>query len=475
MLKKVIAAVLVIVIAVSFFVIVQLTNREPNPQSTVSIPTDFWTNKTPPPTGGTSDAAVVNGKIYVLGTTANYEYDPVNDSWQTKTPMPTPRYGCGVAACEDRIFVIGGIIEGTGIGKSIVPATNINEVYDPTTDSWETKVAMPTNRSSMRAVTLDGKIYVIAGNPNEFSTVNTTEVYDPTSDSWTTKTDVPYGVAYYGSAAVDGKIYVIGGQVEFPHEHRNPGFVQIYDAATDAWSQGTPHPMPAWAGENAVATTGVYAPKRIYVFGGYESFAQGLSQNFVYDPATDSWSTAASMPNRRSGIGVAVVDDLIFVIGGSDGWNAQNLNQQYTSLGYRGTIPEPAMRLYVPDNYTEIEVAMDNLAVGGTIYVKNGNYTLQTLNIIKPLNLIGENPENTIINTSESDFSTLIKIASNNVRISNFTFNCRSSWCSGIVGRSNNTVITQNIFRDFSHAVDITGANNTITDNMEKKTLYGDD
>jgi hypothetical protein len=463
MLKKIIATVLVIIIAVSCFVIVQLTNREPNPEQAVntvssSAPTDFWTNKTPPPTGG-SDAEAVNGKIYVLGSTTNYEYDPTNDTWQTKTPMPTPRGACGVTACGNRIYVIGGYSDGT--------ETAINEVYDPATDMWETKAAMPTNRSGMRAETVDGKIYVIAGRTSGlYTTVKTTEVYDPVTDSWATKTAIPHGVVYYASVAVDGKIYVIGGQDEF-YTPKNPGFVQIYDVATDSWSQGTPHPMPALFEETAVATTGVYAPKRIYVLGGIESFSEALSQNFVYDPAADSWSTAASMPNRRTRMGVAVVNDVIYVIGGGDGWSPLNLNQQYTPLGYGEAISEPALRLIVPDDYADIEVAMDNLAVGGTIYVKNGNYTLQTLNVIKPLNLIGENPEKTVINSSEPGLVIVIKIAANNVHISNFTFNRDWGWGNAIAGHGDNITITQNIFRRFGQAVEVTGVNNTITDNTE--------
>jgi hypothetical protein len=56
-------------------------------------------------------------------------------------------------------------------------------------------------------------------------------------------------------------------------------------------------------------------PKKIYILGGIELFASGGNQ--VYDPTTDSWSTGADMPTARGRLGVAVVNDILFAIGGT--------------------------------------------------------------------------------------------------------------------------------------------------------------
>ena len=76
---------------------------------------DSWTNMSQMPTAvAGAKAAVVNDKIYVIGGTVNYEYDPVTDTWVSKQPMPTPRSdGVAVAVFENKIYVIGGrIVEG---------------------------------------------------------------------------------------------------------------------------------------------------------------------------------------------------------------------------------------------------------------------------------------------------------------------------------------------------------------------------
>src|SRR3990172_10815605 len=53
-------------------------------------------------------AAVVGGKIYVMGGSANYVYDPETDTWTAKKPMPTSRQGFGIAVYQNKIYTLGG-------------------------------------------------------------------------------------------------------------------------------------------------------------------------------------------------------------------------------------------------------------------------------------------------------------------------------------------------------------------------------
>ena len=109
------------------------------------------------------------------------------------------------------------------------------------------------------------------------------------------------------------------------------------------------------------------APERIYVFGADAQlpFWQLTTKGFItqsYDPKTDSWTTCASIPTGRYDVGVAVVDDLLYVIGGfttqfsNQGFNPNPiytysaLNQQYTPVGY-GTV-SPAIFVLSPQNTT---------------------------------------------------------------------------------------------------------------------------
>ena len=152
---------------------------------------------------------------------------------------------------------------------------------------------------------------------------------------------MPTGASSYSSAVVDKKIYVMGGFSDAPVFWSNLN--QIYDTQTDSWSLGTPAPSSV-TDESAGATTGVMAPKQIHVLGvpAYNGLGSPSCLNQVYDPEIDSWTNGITVPTSRLNLGVAVVNDKLYAIGGHThdvlGFIAPNaVNEQYTPVGY---IPE---------------------------------------------------------------------------------------------------------------------------------------
>jgi len=306
---------------------------------TVKAAEESWITLEPMPTAEKGlGAAVVNGRIYAIGSNVNYEYDPATDTWTAKTSMPTPRTGFGIAVYQDRIYVIGGRY---GIYPNDT-VTGVNEVYNPASDTWETKTSMPTSRVGAHANAVDDRIYLISGKTGgPYSTVTLNEVYDPETDTWTTKEPISYPVFGYASALVDGKIYMIGGQDEY-HDPMDLNLTQIYDPETDTWSQGTPFPAITVRKASASVTTGILAPERIYVMGGDESFFESSDQNYVYDPHASVWNAGTPIPTPRFSPAVAVLDDLVYVIGGFYGSGGPAYSpiatvERYTPSGY---IPE---------------------------------------------------------------------------------------------------------------------------------------
>jgi len=295
---------------------------------------DSWTTKTPVPSS-VSGVAVVNGKIYAFARKVTYEYNPITNAWLTKKPVPTPRSGFGIAVYENKIYVIGGH-EKTDL-NGVITCSPANEVYDPLTDTWESKASIPTPREQLEANVVNGKIYLIGGmlgKTNTGATSNLNEVYDPATDSWSSKASIPTGVYACGSAVVENKIYVIGGAGPKP-----PNLNQIYDTETDTWTYGAPIPTPV-TNAAAGATTGIWAPRRIYVIGGRVNYGMdGVNINQVYNPENDSWSVAVSMPTARFQLYVAVLNDKLYAMDGTPYFNLQGVwcpeNEQYTPIGYR--------------------------------------------------------------------------------------------------------------------------------------------
>lgn len=288
---------------------------------------DSWASKAPMPTARAHlRVAVVNDIIYAIGgggpAGTNEAYNPATNNWTTKASMPDPPASFSIAACQGKIYCIGGMPSGFS------GASNLTIAYNPSADSWETKAGMPTARYNPQAQEVNGKIYVIGGNrilgyDLGSEPLNATEIYDPVTDTWSMGSPIPMMDGCV-SAVVDGKIYVIGQTT------------QIYDPKTDSWSTGA---SPLYKdlstdGSAAAATTGLMAPKRIYVCNG--------SAMQVYDPRANNWTLCSPPPTVRQSFGIGAVNDRLYFIGGMY-WPIpdfgiyyifDNTNEEYTPLGY---------------------------------------------------------------------------------------------------------------------------------------------
>jgi hypothetical protein len=75
--------------------------------------------------------------------------------------------------------------------------------------------------------------------------------------------------------------------------------------------------------------------------GGEGGFAEPLNQTFVYDPQTDTWSVGSSLPTGVIDPAVAVVDDLIYVMGGGIApFTSTAAVERYTPFGVIVVKPE---------------------------------------------------------------------------------------------------------------------------------------
>ncbi|MDR0372503.1 MAG: hypothetical protein LBI79_02920 [Nitrososphaerota archaeon] len=309
----------------------------------------------------------VEGKIYAIGgyTATNHEwwgpyqtgfvgtnerYDPATDKWVTLEPMPTPRANFVIAVYQGKIYCMGGEVLDKPGDYSIYRVT---EVYDPVTNSWSAKKDIPFDGLGFHVYVADGELFAIVG-CDLF-------MYNPVADEWTKKTSISLPDDAYNSAigfdlavVLDNKIMVYftyGYDAEV--WWRSKGAVMIYDTKADVWSEGKTHPDGIY-GEStqspygtsvsvtgACMTTGVYAPARVYIFGLTSGPGQPISTNWIYDPEKDTWSTVNNMPTYRDQFGVAVVDDILYVIGGKDafGYDIYSVNERYIAKGYKDALP----------------------------------------------------------------------------------------------------------------------------------------
>ena len=217
--------------------------------------TSTWSARAPMPTARYGlGVGVINGVLYAVGGTGNGNtgaeleaYDPVTDTWTTKASMPTARTVLGTAVVNGILYAIGGQGCPAGTPPPCSYALATVEAYDPATDSWTTKSPMPTARWGLGVGVVDGIIYAVGGTPTEnVHGLNTVEAYDPASDTWTTRRPLP--VANWGMAVAGGNgiVYVAGGNVYDPAANylNTVNKLFLYDPLTDSWRVGAEMPAP---------------------------------------------------------------------------------------------------------------------------------------------------------------------------------------------------------------------------------------
>ena len=84
-------------------------------------------------------------------------------------------------------------------------------------------------RMADNVVTADSKIYILGGTSG--SVQNSVEEYDPTTNTWSTKTAIPYGgLTEHACVTVNNKIYLIGGE---PSGGNKTNTLYVYNPSFD--------------------------------------------------------------------------------------------------------------------------------------------------------------------------------------------------------------------------------------------------
>jgi N-acetylneuraminic acid mutarotase len=109
---------------------------------------------------------IIGGRVGAANTTTASNtnvvevYDPATDNWGVAgLRMPTPRSGMGWATYKGKIYVAGGEMYNADF-FAVIRAV---EVYDPATNTWGRLPQMPTARHGVNVAAIGNRLYVIGG------------------------------------------------------------------------------------------------------------------------------------------------------------------------------------------------------------------------------------------------------------------------------------------------------------------------
>lgn len=196
----------------------------------------------------------------------------------------------------------------SGDSTGTPPSTASPAEVETVAVTWETGPAVPERRTQTTAVALQGRLHVIGGIVGDVE--RRMAVFDPEEGRWEERPPPPKPVNHTSAVAYDGRIHVFGGYSGSFLSSDPLGAHWVYDPAEESWSTAASLPT---AREHLAA--GVLDGK-LYAAGGRQGLADMFDELACYDPAQDGWTTRAPMPTARAGIAGDVLGGYLFVFGG---------------------------------------------------------------------------------------------------------------------------------------------------------------
>ncbi|XP_060688625.1 kelch-like protein 4 isoform X1 [Hemiscyllium ocellatum] len=269
----------------------------------------------------------VGGMDTTKGATTVEKYDLRTNNWMQVGTMNGRRLQFGVAVIDSKLYVVG--------GRDGLKTSNTVECYNPTAKVWSIMPPMSTHRHGLGVAVLEGPMYAVGGHDG-WSYLNTVERWDPQARQWNYVASMSTPRSTVGVAALNGKLYAVGGR-DGSSCLRS---MECFDPHTNKWSMCAP--MSKRRGGVGVATCNGF----LYAVGGHDAPASNHCSRLSdcverYDPKTDTWTTVAPLSVPRDAVGVCLLGDKLYAVGGYDGQTYLNTVESYDAQNNEWTEEVP--------------------------------------------------------------------------------------------------------------------------------------
>jgi N-acetylneuraminic acid mutarotase len=132
-------------------------------------------------------------------------YDPLTKAWSPLPPLPEARSSHDAAVLGNHVYVMGGWTLTAGKGAWLRTAHRL----DLTSESpkWEALPEAPFERRACAVAACQGKIFVLGGIGSDGKTSRRVDVYDPAKSAWAAGPELPWDGFGIAAIAVDGILF----------------------------------------------------------------------------------------------------------------------------------------------------------------------------------------------------------------------------------------------------------------------------
>lgn len=284
--------------------------------------TDQWSSITMPFYLGYGGSFVeVGGKLYVLGGKSNtvYEIDPVSYTVSTYAGVFTYYWQSSQAVViNGKIYLVGGTAYTSASDSGASGAETDVEVFDPVTKT----AYVPTNQQAGSPAFSTEYVFAVGTNIYLIDNLSLSVYkYDTVADSMTAVAPRPGANIYNAQLqVVNGKAYLFGGSSSCyscsPKVLSNA--VYEYNTATNIWTAKASM-LTAREGDQSVVIN-----NKIYTFGVQTDgdpgriFAYANSKAEVYDPVANTWTSLTPTPTPVHFAEIEIINGVLYLFGGED-------------------------------------------------------------------------------------------------------------------------------------------------------------
>ncbi|XP_056149941.1 kelch-like protein 40a [Lampris incognitus] len=245
--------------------------------------------------------------ILLISDTGTVAYDPVrNECFVASDSTEIPKNHCSLVTKQNQVFVAGGLLYNEE--NKDEPFSSYFLQFDPVSSEWLGMPSLPNPRCLFGLAEVENSIFVVGGKELKDGehVLDSVMIYDRQSFKWGESDPLPYAVYGHGAVSHNGIVYVIGGKSESKKCMRR---VCAYDPNKFEWKDMAPL-------KTARSLFGITVHKdQIYVVTGVTD--TGLTGTVeVYDIATNKWSEFTEFPQERSSLSLISLGGYLYAVGG---------------------------------------------------------------------------------------------------------------------------------------------------------------